>query len=87
MSQKNQRLRASMDDFTHQSFVQLGENFITPFDREDINDLAAGLDDIADYFFASSKNIYLYKSSESLKNTSELSLLIYKSSVRNSKRD
>ena len=37
-----------MDDLTHEIFVQLGENFITPFDREDINYLAAGLDDIAD---------------------------------------
>ena len=33
-----------MDDLTHEIFVQLGENFITPFDREDINYLASGLD-------------------------------------------
>ena len=69
-----------MDDLTHEIFVQLGENFITPFDREDINYLAAGLDDIADYLFASAKYIYLYKSPE-VKQYSELSLLIYKSCV------
>jgi uncharacterized protein Yka (UPF0111/DUF47 family) len=51
-----------MDDLTHEIFVQLGENFITPFDREDINLLTSGLDDIADYIYASSKYIYLYKS-------------------------
>ncbi len=67
-----------MDDYTHEIFVQLGENFITPFDREDINYLASGLDDIADYLYASAKYIYLYKTSE-IKEFTELSLLIHKS--------
>ena len=67
-----------MDDLTHEIFVQLGENFITPFDREDINLLTSGLDDIADYIYASSKYIYLYKSPEVIE-YSEFSLLIYKS--------
>lgn len=66
-----------MDDLTHQVFIELGKNFITPFDREDIHALAAGLDDIADYIFASSKNIYMYKA-PNLKEYSELSLLINK---------
>lgn len=66
-----------MDDLTHQVFIELGKNFITPFDREDIQALAAGLDDIADYIFASSKNIYMYKA-PNLKEYSELSLLINK---------
>lgn len=67
-----------MDDITHEIFIQLGENFITPFDREDINYLASGLDDIADYIFASAKYIYLYKSPE-VKQYAEFSLLIHKS--------
>ena len=49
-----------MDDLTHEIFVQLGENFITPFDREDISHLASGLDDIADYMYASMKKINFY---------------------------
>lgn len=69
-----------MDDLTHEIFVQLGENFITPFDREDINYLASGLDDIADYIYASAKYIFLYKTPE-IKEFTELSLLIYKSCV------
>ena len=69
-----------MDDLTHEVFVQLGENFITPFDREDISQLAAGLDDIADYIYASAKYIYLYKTPEN-KAYSEFSLLIHKSCV------
>lgn len=66
-----------LDDLTHEIFVQLGENFITPFDREDINYLASGLDDIADYIYASAKYIYLYKSPEN-KVYTEFSLLIHK---------
>lgn len=49
------------DDSTHQIFTELGRNFITPFDREDIHYLASALDDIADYIFASSKKINFYK--------------------------
>ena len=49
------------DDFTHVIFTQLGKNFITPFDREDIHYLASALDDIADYIYASAKKINFYK--------------------------
>lgn len=69
-----------LDDLTHEVFVQLGENFITPFDREDISQLATGLDDIADYMYASAKYMYMYKTEE-IKEFSEFSLLIYKSCV------
>ncbi|MBX2930877.1 MAG: DUF47 domain-containing protein [Chitinophagaceae bacterium] len=49
------------DDSTHQIFTELGRNFITPFDREDIHYLATSLDDIADYVYASAKKINFYK--------------------------
>ncbi|MEI7488689.1 MAG: DUF47 family protein, partial [Chryseobacterium sp.] len=65
------------DELTHEIFVELGKNFITPFDREDIHTLATGLDDIADYIYASTKYIFLYKSPE-LKAYSDFSLLIHK---------
>ncbi|KEY20040.1 DUF47 domain-containing protein [Kaistella antarctica] len=69
-----------MDDLTHEIFVQLGENFITPFDREDISHLASGLDDIADFMYASAKYIYLYKAPLDPAYT-EFTLLIYKSCI------
>lgn len=50
------------DSLTHELFIELGKNFITPFDREDIHALASGLDDIADYIYLSAKYIFLYKS-------------------------
>ena len=49
------------DGHTHQIFQELGRNFITPFDREDIHYLATALDDIADYINASAKKINFYK--------------------------
>lgn len=49
------------DQLTHEIFVELGKNFITPFDREDIHSLASALDDIADYMYASGKKINFYK--------------------------
>jgi uncharacterized protein len=49
------------DDFTHQIFTELGKNFITPFDREDIHYLASALDDIADYIYAAAKKINFYR--------------------------
>ncbi|MBS1496891.1 MAG: DUF47 domain-containing protein [Bacteroidetes bacterium] len=48
------------DDYTHRIFTELGKNFITPFDREDIHYLATSLDDIADYIYASAKKINFY---------------------------
>lgn len=49
------------DLLTHHIFLELGKNFITPFDREDIHSLASALDDIADYIYAAGKKINFYK--------------------------
>ena len=49
------------DLLTHNIFLELGRNFITPFDREDIHSLASALDDIADYIYACGKKINFYK--------------------------
>lgn len=48
------------DEVTHKTFVELGSNFITPFDREDIHYLATALDDIADYIWGSAKRMMNY---------------------------
>jgi len=49
------------DDYTHRIFTELGRNFITPFDREDIHYLATSLDDICDYIYSSAKKINIYR--------------------------
>ncbi len=64
---KRQEILKSLEDWehkndvvTHKIFVELGRNFITPFDREDIHYLATALDDIADYMWGSSKRMINY---------------------------
>lgn len=59
-----ERLEHKNDDYTHRIFVELGQNFITPFDREDIHYLASTLDDVADYIHGSAKRIDMYKVTE-----------------------
>ena len=49
------------DDYTHKIYTALGENFITPFDREDIYQLASSLDDIADFICSAAKKINFYR--------------------------
>ncbi len=49
------------DELTHKVFTELGRNFITPFDREDIHSLATALDDIADYIYSAAKKISFYR--------------------------
>jgi uncharacterized protein len=49
------------DELTHSIFTELGRNFITPFDREDIHLLATALDDVVDYIYASAKKINFYR--------------------------
>jgi predicted phosphate transport protein (TIGR00153 family) len=48
------------DELTHEIIRALNQTFVTPFDREDIYALAAGLDDILDYIeeVADTTNLY-----------------------------
>lgn len=66
------------DEYTHQIFVELGKNFITPFDREDIHFLATSLDDVADFIYASSKKILNYNVTENDEYMSEFGEINYK---------
>lgn len=75
--QKIKDLEHKNDKITHQIYIELSKNFITPFDREDIHSLATSLDDIADYIDASTKYIFLYKSPET-KDYEEFCSLIHK---------
>lgn len=61
LTSKLEDLEHKNDEHTHRLFTELGRNFITPFDREDIHYLASALDDIADYIFASAKKISFYR--------------------------
>jgi predicted phosphate transport protein (TIGR00153 family) len=56
-----EELEHKNDETTHKLFIELGSNFITPLDREDIHYLATSLDDIADYIWGAAKRIVNYQ--------------------------
>jgi hypothetical protein len=59
-----ERMRAAEhagDDTTHAIFHQLNSSFITPFDREDIYNLASSLDDVMDYMEEAVDLVVLYE--------------------------
>lgn len=65
------------DEITHQIFLELSKNFITPFDREDIHYLASAIDDVADYIHGSTNRLLYYKVdniSEYVKKLAELTM-------------
>jgi uncharacterized protein len=49
------------DEVAHQIFNELDKTFITPFDREDIHQLASTMDDVLDFINGTSQRIRLYK--------------------------
>lgn len=52
------------DDATHQIMRRLNSTFVTPFDRDDIYDLASSLDDCMDFMEEAADLIVLYKVEE-----------------------
>jgi predicted phosphate transport protein (TIGR00153 family) len=49
------------DEITDKMYQQLNKSFITPFDREDIHELTAHIDDVVDSINGVSRRICLYK--------------------------
>lgn len=67
------------DEVTHKIFIELGRNFITPFDREDIHTLATSLDDVADYLWGAAKRIANYSIHDNEALTAEFADVIIRS--------
>lgn len=69
------------DKLTHSIFDQLGTTFITPFDREDIHDLASCMDDVIDGINSCAKRITIYNPRPISESGKELSRLIQEETV------
>jgi predicted phosphate transport protein (TIGR00153 family) len=69
------------DNITHMIFNELGRNFITPFDREDIHSLTSAIDDILDLIEGTAKRIEMYKVTEISEPMILLSDIILKGSI------
>jgi predicted phosphate transport protein (TIGR00153 family) len=59
--EKIKRLEHQGDIITHEIFTKLRETFITPLEREDIHDLASGLDDVLDCIEGVASRMYYFK--------------------------
>jgi uncharacterized protein len=55
------RIEREGDELTHAILTKLNQTFITPFDREDIHQLASKLDDVLDFINASGARIVMYR--------------------------
>ena len=62
-------------------FEELNTTFITPFDREDIHDLANRLDDVMDYINSGAKRIMLYRPKQMPESAEKLAILIREASA------
>jgi hypothetical protein len=76
--QEIKKLEEKGDEITHQIFLELADNFITPFDREDIHALAASIDDIADNINGCASRIQLYGVNEFSKSMELMSEVLLK---------
>ena len=65
------------DEYTHRIFTELGRNFITPFDREDIHSLIKAIDNVADNMHGAASRMRLYqveKITKSIRKLTEINL-------------
>jgi len=65
------------DQITDKTFRLLNKSFITPFDREDIHELTAHIDDVVDSIDGVSRRICLYKPKSLMPVYKEMSEMIY----------
>lgn len=55
------RIEREGDELTHAILTKLNQTFITPFDREDIHELASKLDDVLDFVNAAGARLAMYR--------------------------
>jgi uncharacterized protein len=69
------------DDITDKTYEQLNKSFITPFDREDIHELTAHIDDVVDSINGISRRICLYKPKKLMPIYKEMAELINEGAI------
>src|SRR5665647_3150893 len=65
------------DEITIKTYEQLNKSFITPFDREDIHELTANIDDVVDSINGIARRICLYRPKKMMPIYKELAELVY----------
>ena len=69
------------DEITDKTYQQLNKSFITPFDREDIHELTANIDDVVDSINGVARRICLYKPKKLLPVYKEMAEMINEASL------
>jgi len=69
------------DEITNKTYEQLNKSFITPFDREDIHELTAHIDDVVDSINGISRRICLYKPKKLVPVYAKMADLIYDGAI------
>ncbi len=70
------------DQVAHEVFERLNRTFITPLEREDIHDLASGLDDVLDAVEAIGSRIVLFKVKQPTPEARRMTVILVESSVQ-----
>jgi uncharacterized protein len=69
------------DEITDKIFQLLNKSFITPFDREDIHELTAHIDDVVDSIDGVSRRICLYKPKKLMEVYKEMAEMIHNAAL------
>lgn len=77
LSREIREIEHKGDEITTKAYVQLNKSFITPFDREDIHELTAHVDDVLDSINGISRRIWLYKPKKLIPIYKEMAELIF----------
>jgi uncharacterized protein len=70
------------DEITVKTYEALNKSFITPFDREDIHELTARIDDVVDSINGISRRIILYKPKKLLPVYKEMAISINEAAIQ-----
>jgi predicted phosphate transport protein (TIGR00153 family) len=65
------------DEITDKTYEQLNKSFITPFDREDIHELTAHIDDVVDSINGISRRVCLYKPKKMIPIYKDMAEIVY----------
>ncbi len=65
------------DEITDNTYEQLNKSFITPFDREDIHELTAHIDDLVDSINGIGRRVCLYKPKKMIPVYNDMADIIY----------
>ena len=71
-----ERLEHDGDQLTHELMAKLNRTFITPFDREDIHQLVADLDDVLDLMEAVTERFILFKIQQIMPPAKDIALVV-----------